>query len=277
MSRKRGFTLLELLIVVAIIAVLIALALPFYQDYITKSKYTAALADLSNIRKAVQMYEQVEQSSLTVFDLRPLIGDYLEDFRKSDLTQTTPRDPYGNDYSFNPERGLLISYGPNHMCEMTTADLKARRATGDDICVTYLPPFYLMRVSTLNNRELELEFSRRVNDSLISSGMFGFYVLDTTTGQPKNPATGANFSGNAEIYRISSTVYRLRFQDADKLQSGAYYRAYANGVKSQGGRNLTSDPGTVGNCDADDRPGSETKTSMNTNNGAWLDFSAPAS
>ena len=55
MKKTQGFTLIELLIVVAIIAILASIAIPQYQDYISRTRATGAAAELTGFRTAVNV------------------------------------------------------------------------------------------------------------------------------------------------------------------------------------------------------------------------------
>ena len=54
--RVRGFTLIEMMITVAVVAILAAVALPSYNDYVTRSKIVEATSGLSDIRVRLEQY-----------------------------------------------------------------------------------------------------------------------------------------------------------------------------------------------------------------------------
>src|SRR5581483_12487176 len=54
MMKQKGFTLIELMIVVAIIGILAAIAIPAYQDYMVRSKVTEGLSLAQGAKAAVE-------------------------------------------------------------------------------------------------------------------------------------------------------------------------------------------------------------------------------
>jgi type IV pilus assembly protein PilE len=58
MKKKNGFSLIELMMVVAIVGVLASIALPSYTDYILRSKITEGISSLASMRVKMEQYFQ---------------------------------------------------------------------------------------------------------------------------------------------------------------------------------------------------------------------------
>ncbi|MDP9169731.1 MAG: type II secretion system GspH family protein [Acidobacteriota bacterium] len=85
LSARRGFTLIELMIVMAIIVILIAVAVPFYQKSITRAKETVLHNNLFSMRNAIDEYTYDKQKAPSA--LQDLVTDgYLRDVPKDPIT-----------------------------------------------------------------------------------------------------------------------------------------------------------------------------------------------
>lgn len=66
MKKQQGFTLIELMIVVAVIGVLSAIAVPQYQNYVKRSEAASGLATVKALLTNYDLYEQENSSDPTL-------------------------------------------------------------------------------------------------------------------------------------------------------------------------------------------------------------------
>ena len=78
MQRHSGFTLIEMLITMAVIAILAAVALPSYTAYVTRSKIAEATMNLAAMRTKMEQYFQDNRTyvgACAAGTVAPLPGD----------------------------------------------------------------------------------------------------------------------------------------------------------------------------------------------------------
>jgi general secretion pathway protein G len=84
---RRGFTLIEMMIVMAIIVILIAVAVPFYQKAIIRAKESVLHNNLFAMRSAIDEYSYDKQKAPPA--LQDLVtAGYLHDVPKDPITQS---------------------------------------------------------------------------------------------------------------------------------------------------------------------------------------------
>ncbi|MEH6415458.1 type IV pilin protein [Pseudomonas sp. CGJS7] len=70
--KNRGFTLIELMVTVGIVAILVGIAVPTYQDSVRKSRRGQAKADLLEAAQAMERYYTVNNK----YDGKASVADY---------------------------------------------------------------------------------------------------------------------------------------------------------------------------------------------------------
>ena len=97
-DNSKGFTLIEMMIVVAVIAVLASIAYPSYQSYVIKSKRADMMSEMHNIASEIQA-RKLAQGSYSNAIKSGLTGDYpkqgtaLYSVSIEPITVTTPPSP----------------------------------------------------------------------------------------------------------------------------------------------------------------------------------------
>ncbi|MCY4746064.1 type II secretion system major pseudopilin GspG [Pelomonas sp. UHG3] len=102
-SRRRGFTLLELLVVMVIIGLLAGYVGPKFFGQIGKSEVKAARAQIDALQKSLDQYRlDVGRYPSTEQGLAVLVTKPADEpkWQGPYLAKAVPKDPWGNDYQY---------------------------------------------------------------------------------------------------------------------------------------------------------------------------------
>jgi general secretion pathway protein G len=92
--RDRGFTLLEMLVVISMIAILVSIAVPMYQQSILRAKEAKLHQNLTTLNKAIQEYSlDKKRAPQSLDELMPGYVKFIpDDITGSNTWQTEPED-----------------------------------------------------------------------------------------------------------------------------------------------------------------------------------------
>lgn len=138
-KQSAGFTILELIVNLAIIGILSAIAIPAYITFRDKAKIAQAKSNLKNIQLAIeQLANDTEKwpgpqsvgvtADAEVWDLNSGSAGLVATNGgfpnwKGPYMKSVPKDPWGSDYFFDPDYyvkgtkyAAIGSFGPNKCC-----------------------------------------------------------------------------------------------------------------------------------------------------------------
>ena len=131
-DKQRGFTLLEIMVVIVIIGVLASLVVPNLMGNKEKADKHKAVSDIVALENALDMYKldnhhypttnQGLESLVEAPTLPPLAANY----NKEGYIKRLPADPWGNDY-------VLVNPGEHGAYDLLSAGPDGEMGTEDDI------------------------------------------------------------------------------------------------------------------------------------------------
>jgi general secretion pathway protein G len=108
MSRRRirAFTLIEVMVVVAILAVLAALIVPKVMSRPDEARVVAARQDIASLLQSLKLYRldnlryPTTEQGLAALVTRPTLAPVPPNWKPGGYLERLPRDPWGNPYQY---------------------------------------------------------------------------------------------------------------------------------------------------------------------------------
>jgi len=107
--RQRGFTLLEVMVVVVILGILAALVVPKIISRPDEARAIAARQDIASLMQALKLYRLDNQryptteQGLQALVARPASAPLAPNWKTGGYVERLPKDPWGNPYQYlNP-------------------------------------------------------------------------------------------------------------------------------------------------------------------------------
>lgn len=105
--RGSGFTLIEVMVVVAILAILAAVVVPRIMDEPGKARQARAEQDIRAIESALDMYKldnfryPTNEQGLEALVERPTSDPEPQNYKEGGYLRSLPKDPWGNEYQYS--------------------------------------------------------------------------------------------------------------------------------------------------------------------------------
>nr|WP_324254447.1 type II secretion system major pseudopilin GspG [Ewingella americana] len=131
-EKQRGFTLLEIMVVIVILGVLASLVIPSLMGNKDRADRQKAVSDLVTLENALDMYKldnsryPTTDQGLKALVSQPTIAPLPRNYRSDGYIRRLPQDPWGKDY-------ILVSPGQHGAFDLISSGPDTELGTEDDI------------------------------------------------------------------------------------------------------------------------------------------------
>ena len=117
-SQQYGFTLIELMIVVTIIGILAAIAIPVYQQFVMRSKFSEVIIMATQWEKAIEMCLVTAGEAAKCFDGRNGVPENVNGLPNIRVSEITSENMSGASTAF-PQEVLIKAVGNDELLRRT--------------------------------------------------------------------------------------------------------------------------------------------------------------